>query len=190
LTSNTEQKILTGARQCFFRHGYKASNMTLISEYAGFSRATTHKHFKNKDDAFRQVLMQVKQQANEACQPIMENNLECWTNISLIVQIWLKPTFEEAGDQRIINDLKYHVQQVAEDIFQQARQDIADMLYDLLTKAEKKNDISLDKTGLEARELARLLLASLDGIRGHLEKQRLEQASHDILHIFQLACRS
>lgn len=189
MTLNTEHKILAGARQCFFRHGYKASNMTLISEYAGFSRATTHKHFKNKDDAFRQVLMQVKQQANEACQPIMKGELECWESISLIVQIWLKPTFEEAGDQRIINDLKYHVQQVADDIFQQVRKDIEDMLYQLLAKAESKNDISLVHTGLETRELAKILLASLDGIRGHLEKQRLEQASHDILHIFKLACR-
>lgn len=190
LTSNTEDKILIAARHCFFRHGYKASNMTLISEYAGYSRATIHKHFKNKDDAFRQVLMLIKQQANDACKPIMERNFECWQSISLIVQIWLKPTFEEAGDQRIINDLKYHVQQVAEDIFQQVRKDIEDMLYELLTKAEKKNDISLVNTGLEARALAKILLASLDGIRGHLEKQRLEQASHDILHIFKLACQS
>lgn len=190
MTSNTEQKILTGARQCFFRHGYKASNMTLISEYAGFSRATIHKHFKNKDDAFRQVLLQIKQQANDACLPIMKGNLECWKSISLIVQIWLKPTFEETGDQRIINDLKYHVQQVADDIFQQVRKDIEDMLYELLTKAENINEISLVNTGLETRELAKILLASLDGIRGHLEKQRLQQASHDILHIFKLACRS
>lgn len=114
MIGNTEQKILSAARQCFFQHGYKASTMTLISEYAGFSRATIHKYFNNKDDAFRQVLMQIKQQANDACQPIMKGDLECWQSISLIVQTWLKPTFEEAGDQRIINDLKYHVQQIAD----------------------------------------------------------------------------
>lgn len=189
MTSNTEKKILSAARQCFFQHGYKASNMTLISEYAGFSRATIHKYFNNKDDAFRQFLLNVKQQANDACSPIMEQDLECWQSINLIVQVWLKPTFDEAKDQRIINDLKYHVQQVAGDIFQQARQDIEDMLNTLLSKAVQQKELSLVNVAVDSRTLVKLLLASLDGLRGHLEKEHVEQASYNVLKIFQLACR-
>jgi len=189
LTTNTEQKVLASARQCFFGHGYKASNMTLISEYSGYSRATIHKYFKNKDDAFRQVFHRFQQQANEACQPIMAQQLECWERIHLIMQTWLKPTFDEVSDQFILNDLKYHVQQVAEDIFKQARQGIEDMLCEILHNAELKQELSLTNLGVSPRKLAKLLLASLDGLRGHLEKQDLEQASQDILRIFKLACR-
>jgi len=189
LVKNTEQKVLSGARQCFFRHGYKASNMTLISEYAGYSRATIHKYFKNKDDAFRQVVNQFQQQANDACQPILAQDLECWESINLIMHAWLKPTFDEVNDQYILNDLKYHVQHVAKDIFVQARQNIQDMLCIILEKAEQKENIDLTQLGVSPCELAQLLLASLDGLRGHQEQQNLEQASLNILRIFQLACR-
>ncbi|MFT5594237.1 MAG: AcrR family transcriptional regulator [Oceanicoccus sp.] len=189
LTLKTEQKVLAGARQCFFQHGYKASNMTLISEYAGYSRATVHKYFKNKDDAFRQVFHQYQLKANNACQPILAQQLECWATIGLIMQTWLNPTFEEVSNQHILNDLKYHVQHVAQDIFSQARQDIENMLSDVLTKAEKEKTLSLEKTGIKPRKLAILILASLDGLRGHLEKEDLQQASQEILHVFKLACR-
>lgn len=163
--------------------------MTLISQYSGFSRATTHKYLKNKDDAFRKVLLQVKQQANDACYPIMEKDLECWQSINLITQVWLKPTFEEAHDQRIINDLKYYAQHVAEDIFKQARLDIEKMLFLLLTKAEQQKEISLTNLHMDIKALSTLLLTSLDGLRGDLEKEKLEQASQDTLRIFKLACR-
>ena len=189
LITNTEEKVLIGARQCFFRHGYKASNMTLISEYAGYSRATIHKYFKNKDDAFCQVIHQFQQQANDACQPIVAQNLECWESINLVMQAWLKPTFDEVNDQHILNDLKYHAQHIAKDTFEQARQDVEDIFCTLLETAEQQGNLSLDNLPINARKLSRLLLASLDGLRGHLEKQNLEQASNDILRIFQLACR-
>ena len=163
--------------------------MTLISQYSGYSRATVHKYFKNKDDAFRQVFHCFQQQANHACQPILAKNLECWETIHLIMQTWLKPTFDEVSDQYILNDLKYHVQHVAEDIFNEARQGIEDMLCETLDKAQLKSEISLSQIKVTPRKLAKLLLASLDGLRGHLEKQDLEQASQEILHIFKLACR-
>ena len=169
----TEQKVLSGARQCFFRHGYKASNMTLISEYSGFSRATVHKYFKNKDDAFRQVISQFQQQANDACKPILAQQLECWKTISLVMQAWLKPTFDEVSDQHVLNDLKYHLQHVAQDIFIQARQSIEDMLCQVLTQAQEEDKLSLTQPKVGPRKLAKLLLASLDGLRGNLDNQDL-----------------
>ena len=188
LNAETEQKILFSARQCFFRHGYKAANMTLISEYAGYSRATIHKYFKNKDDAFRQVIHQFQQQANQACQPIMQQDLECWVGINLIMQAWLKPTFDEVSDQFVLNDLKFHVQQVAADLFQQARKGVEDMLCELINNAASQGNISLSLVALTPRKLAKLLLASLDGLRGHLEKDQLEQASHEVIRIYEVAC--
>ncbi|NVK38815.1 MAG: TetR/AcrR family transcriptional regulator [Gammaproteobacteria bacterium] len=189
MPENTEQKILSAARQCFFQHGYKATNMTLISEYAGFSRATVHKYFKNKDDAFRQVCQQLQQQASAACIPILQKELDCWQSIHAIAETWLKPTFDEVSDQRIVSDLKYHVQHVAQDIFNEARQSIEDMLTNLLENAASQQKITFEYINIQPRMLAKLLVASLDGLRGHLEKPSLEQASLDILKIFQQACQ-
>lgn len=105
------------------------------------------------------------------------------------MQAWLKPTFDEVSDQFVLNDLKFHVQQVAAEQFQQARQGIEDMLYELLYKAEQQDKLSLTQIELSPRKLAKLLLASLDGLRGHLEKDNLEQASHEVIRIYKIACR-
>lgn len=163
--------------------------MTMISEYAGYSRATTHKYFKNKDDVFRQVIHQYQQQANQDCQPILTKNHECWMTINLIMNVWLKPTFSEVSDLYILNDLKYHIQHIAEDIFKQVRQDIENMLSDILKKAIDEKKISLANLALNEQRIAKLLLASLDGLKNHLEQHEIEQAIQDIIKIFQLSCR-
>ena len=184
----TEQKVISAARECFFQHGYRASNMTMISEYAGLSRATVHKYARNKDDAFRKVCLDYQEQAEKACEPILEKDLECWVAIELIIGVWLKPTFDEVGNTRIINDLKYHVNQIAQDVFNQARNALKDMLAAQIEKGLSQNTLSLSKLNLSSHELASLMLASIDGLRGHYEKNELSQASQNTLSIFKLAC--
>jgi len=189
MTTSTEQKVITAARDCFFHYGYKASNMTLISEYAGFSRATVHKYANNKEDAFRKVCKQFQEQAELACQPILEGDLECWDAIELIMQAWLKPSFDEVKDIRILNDLKYHAQVVAEDIFLLARQQMEDMMCKQLEQAINKNELNITALNLSAREFAQLLLASLTGLRGQFDKASIQEASVNTLNIFRQASR-
>jgi len=189
MAKSTEQKVLAAARMSFFQYGYMATNMTLISETAGFSRVTTHKYLKNKDDALRQVCRQFQQQANEACAPLFTQQLNCWEAIDLIMQVWLKPTFEEVVDQKVLNDLRYHVQQVASDIFVEARQDLEDMLCEQIEKGVAEGSLTLEKIQVSPRQLSSLLLASLDGLRSHLDKTGLQTASQDVLRIYQLACQ-
>lgn len=188
MTIPVEQKVIQAARECFFQHGYRLSNMTLISEYAGVSRATVHKYARNKEDAFRKVCKQFQAQAQDACMPIEGLNLECWQAIDLILQIWLKPMFDEVSDSRILNDLKYHIQHLAEDIFKEARQILEDMINQHIIKGVKNQQISLEQLGYSSQTLTQLILASLDGLRGHYEKQDLNQASLNMLKVFKVAC--
>ncbi|GAA6134338.1 hypothetical protein NBRC116188_11270 [Oceaniserpentilla sp. 4NH20-0058] len=163
--------------------------MTLISEYAGVSRATVHKYARNKEDAFRKVCKQFQVQAQEACTPFEELDLECWQAIDLILQIWLKPTFDEVSESRVLNDLKYHIQHIAQDIFKEARQILEDMINKQITKGIAKQQISLEQLGYTSQTLTQLILASLDGLRGHYEKQDLNQASQNMLTVFKVACK-
>lgn len=188
MTSTTEHKIISAARECFFRHGYRAANMTLISEYAGFSRATVHKYTRNKEDAFRKVCNEFQKQAQIACEPIIKQNLDCWQTIELIIDAWLKPTFDEVSDIRILNDLKYHLQQIAQDVLNQARNVLKEMVTTQIDKGIRQSNLSLEKLNLSSAELANLLLASLDGLHGRYEKEEIHQASQKTLTIFKLAC--
>ncbi len=184
---NTQEAILNGARLCFFRHGYKASNMTLISQYAEFSRATLHKHFTNKDSVFRAVCSQYQVQCMLASQDITRQNLNCWDAIEQIMDIWSKSAFEEVNDKLVYKDLHYYVQQVAEDIFQQAHDDLEVLIADILNKGINEERICLDSLNINSRQLAFIVIGCLDGIRSCAEQEQMMSYSHQTLNIFKHA---
>lgn len=187
-SSDTQKHILLLARSCFFQHGYKASNMSMISQYAGFSRATIHKYFKNKDHVFRSVCRQIQQQSNEACAPLLEDvSSPCWQRISLALQVWLKPTFEEVSDQIILRDLKFHAQSVAEDIFNEAHEDLHQLIQALIDQGIEQNHIRLDVLNMDSSMLSHLIVAGMDGLRSHLESQDVQTGVLHLLTIFQAA---
>ena len=101
----------------------------------------------------------------------------------------LKPSFDEVSDIRVLNDLKYHAQVVAEDVFIEARQKMEDMICTQLEKGVKRNQISLDSLSFSCRDFAKLMLASLTGLRGHYDKSSITQASNNTLRIFKQACQ-
>ncbi|WP_396587026.1 TetR/AcrR family transcriptional regulator [Bermanella sp. R86510] len=190
MNNATKQQVLMGARRCFFQHGYSASNMTLISQYAGYSRVTVHKHLRNKDDAFRQVCENFQQQATELCQPIVQNpDLDCWHALEAIMIIWLTPTFEEVSDEQVMGDLKYHAQTVAKDIFDQARDNIIAMCDVVLTQAIADKSIQLDGVAMGTKQLASIMIASLDGVRGHMPNHAVKSACEAILRVYQQATK-
>ena len=185
---DTQQHILLMARNCFFQHGYKASNMSMISQYAGFSRATIHKYFKNKDHVFRSVCRQFQLQSNDACAALLEQiSQPCWLRIGLALEVWLKPTFEEVSDQIILRDLKFHAQIVAEDIFNEAHEDLHQLIKALIDQGIKQKHITLNNLNMDSSMLSHLIVAGMDGLRSHLECQDVQKGVHHLLTIFKQA---
>lgn len=194
-SAETQQHILQMARQCFFRHGYKASNMSMVSEYAGFSRATLHKHFKNKDILFRAVCQQYQEQGNRACRPLLTMPAseagDTWQKIETVLGIWLRPSFEEVSDQMILRDLKFHAQTVAEDIFNAAHEDLCDMISQLVAQGVENGELNLDAmTGINHTILSQLIVAALDGFRGHYETEEVVTGLSQLLTVFKQACKT
>jgi len=186
--NSSYEQVLAGARQCFFRHGYTASNMTLISQYAGYSRVTVHKHFKNKDDAFRVLCQQVVKEATDACQPILADTLLLpWDAIEAIMVVWLRPTFEEVNDEVVMRDLKFYVQEVADDLFLAAHEQVETMIEQRLSLGLEQGHIQLNRSQMTVMDMARLLVASADGIRGYIPHKSIEKACHDLVKVFRAA---
>lgn len=185
---DTQKHILLLARSCFFQHGYKASNMSMISQYAGFSRATIHKYFKNKDHVFRSVCRQIQQQSNEACAPLLDRKAEpCWQRIGLALEVWLKPTFEEVNDQLILRDLKFHAQSVAEDIFNEAHEDLHHLIQALIDQGLEQKLITLKALNMDSSMLSHLIVAGMDGLRSHFECQEVQKGVQHLLTVFKQA---
>lgn len=49
------QQILSGARQCFARHGYEGATVRRLEEATGLSRGAIFHHFRDKDSLFLEL---------------------------------------------------------------------------------------------------------------------------------------
>ncbi len=187
MSNSTQQQILDGARKCFFQHGYKASNMSLISQYAGFSRVTLHKHFKNKDLVFRAVCNEYQEKCHQSCFPIVKANLNCWDAIAQSMGVWSKSIFEEVNDRLVYKDLHYHAQQVAEDIFLDAHLKLESVLCQLIKAGVEKKEISLTKMQLSDQQFAKIIISSMNGINTNTQPELIRETTDQVLNIFRLA---
>lgn len=187
MKEDTAQHILHAARQCFFRHGYKNTTMSLISEYAGYSRVTLHKYFPNKDHIFRSVCEDYQQHCSHDSQQIIQQNLPCWDAIEQIMAVWASSIFEEVNDRLVLKDLHYHVQQVAGDVFDRAHQQVTDMVEQLISKGVEQGQLSLQACQLSSHQLAVVVMTCFDGIRSEIEAQHILTVSRQLITLYRLA---
>ena len=189
MSSDTQQKIIDGARTCFFKHGFRASNMSLISQYAGFSRVTLHKHFKNKDRVFRAVCSDYQTRCNRDCQVILAQQDSCWVMIEQVTATWSKSAFDEVHEDKILRELLFEASQVAPDIFEEARRDLEQMLQGILDDGVTASQISLQACQLSSPQLAAIIVASINGIRNNFPREQILQTSHQLIELYRLATK-
>lgn len=164
--------------------------MSLISKQAGFSRVTTHKYLKNKDDAFRKCILQILIDSRAACEPILQKNREGfggWETIESILNQWITPTFEGASNRLILQELKYFAQQIAEDLFEDAHSTLEGMLEDVIDRAEQSGEMSLEALKISSRSLANLIVSGVSGVKARAEIKDIHKSTHDIIQVFRLA---
>jgi len=190
MTNNTNSAIIRAARQVFITHGYKRTNMSLISKQSGFSRVTIHKHLKNKDDAFRKSIQQVLVESQQACQPILEeakHDLPCWLAIENLLQEWVTPVFEEVADHLKLQELKYHAQEIASDLFTDAHNAIENMITGVLVSAVQNKKINLDSIALNESQLATLIVSGMSGLHARPDIVNTRQIKRDLIKVFEVA---
>ncbi len=189
MSSDTRQKIIIGARTCFFKHGYRASNMSLISQYAGFSRVTLHKHFKNKDGVFRAVCSDYQLRCNGDCQVILAQQNTCWQMIEQVTATWSKSAFDEVYDDKILRELLFEATQVASDIFEDARANLDQILQGILDEGVARSQISLKACQLSSAQLAAIIVVTINGIRTNFPREQILQTSQQLIELYRLATK-
>ncbi len=187
MSSNTRQTIINGARACFFKHGFRASNMSMISQFAGFSRVTLHKHFRNKERVFRAVCTDYQTNCIKDCQQVLAQHTNCWDMIERITVSWNKSVFEEVSDNSVLRELLFEASQVAQDIFEDAKKANRDILQAVLDKGLADSQISLQACQLNSEQLATMIVACVNGIRSNYPKEQIHVACHQQLTLFRLA---
>ncbi|GAB6071305.1 hypothetical protein JCM30760_24020 [Thiomicrorhabdus hydrogeniphila] len=189
ISNKTEQEIIELALKCFSQFGYSKTNMSIISEYTGYSRVTVHKYFKNKKFLFRNVVqLCTKNSINEANNRMQEIQL---TNPWEIIEEYLiaigKKVFEHVQDDYILKDLHSAVHDVAKDIVDAKHAITIKFIANELEQGSKQNLLDLDSVDATAEELAYLIDYSYYGIMRNAVVQEIPNQVHRLIKVYKKA---
>lgn len=111
---NTEQRILTAARQVFTNKGLDGARMQEIADEAGINKALLHYYFRNKEKLFEAIFTEAVStllpniiQALESKESFFDK-IRIFTSqyVDLLVENPLIPSF-------VLNELTHHPQRIA-----------------------------------------------------------------------------
>ncbi|MCM2679532.1 TetR/AcrR family transcriptional regulator [Echinimonas agarilytica] len=156
--------ILSTARDCFFRHGYSASNISMISRYAGISRVTIHKQFGSKEELFRAVCL-AHQQSIQALLPQYQlKHDEVWVQIETMLLDWGRPLFEEIKDELVAKDLMQAASHYCEKEMSEHVNILIAHVEKMLQTAQQQRQLSFANSDMNAAQLSRCLVWSVRGL--------------------------
>jgi len=188
-SNNTKQEIVELALKCFSQFGYNKTNMSIISEYTGYSRVTVHKYFKNKKILFRSVVQlctknSVKEADNRMHQIHLNNP---WDIIEEYLIAIGKKVFENVHDDYILKDLHNAVHDVAKDIVDAKQLITIKFIEEELKQGATNNSLDLDSINLTAEELAYLIDYSYYGIMRNASVQDIPDQVHRLIKVYRKA---
>ena len=189
--TETQQKILKSAEQCFFQYGYSKTNMSLVSEYAGISRVTIHKHFKNKKGLFRSVVEVCLTESMETAKQILTNkpSEDCWHNIERYMLTQANPIFENIKDSHVLKDLNNAVNEVTEDILFEKKAENVEFIANQLVTAGEKGLIDLSSLEMSPQELGWLMENCFSGLFMYAPLDELKNQMHGLIRVYKHATK-
>lgn len=152
--------ILDAAYVCFTRHGVRRTTMGDIAREAGMSRAAVYQYVRNKEDAFRRLAQRLLEEALASARSAVESpggladrlTAALGTKLDLALNLWRDSPAHAA--ELLGDNARLSAEMI--DAYNAA-------MRDLLAGA-----VSTARPGVEAVELAELLLALTRGLEADL----------------------
>ncbi|MDX1353050.1 MAG: TetR/AcrR family transcriptional regulator [Thiomicrorhabdus sp.] len=188
-SKDTKQEIAELALKCFSQFGFSKTNMSLISEYTGYSRVTVHKYFKNKRVLFRNVVqLCMTNSIGEAESRLQEIDVkDPWDVIEEYLVASGKKVFENVHDDYILKDLHNAINELAEDLVDSKQKITIQFIQAELSRGVKENLIALTPIQTTPEELARLLDYCYLGIMRNASVQHIKGELHHLLRVYRQA---
>jgi len=163
-STEKQEQIIEAALKVFSQYGFKRTTMNDIAEFSGMSRAALYLHFKNKEEIFRSLALQLHQRSLDVVAEAFEDN-----SVSLKERL-SKAALQKFEVYKFIHQSPHGMElmtaglEVASDIATDLEADYINLLTDNLKKAENLGEISFDDLAMNAQEFAELLAGSIIGI--------------------------
>jgi AcrR family transcriptional regulator len=189
MPNNTKQEIVELSLKCFSQFGFSKTNMSIISEYTGYSRVTVHKYFKNKKTLFRSVVQLCTKNSISAAEDRMQEIqlTNPWDMIEEYLMAIGKKVFENVQDDYILKDLQSAVHDEAKDIVDAKQAITIKFIQNELEQGMKQNLLDLEPIHTTAEELAYLIDYSYYGIMRNATVHEIPNHVHRLIKVYRSA---
>lgn len=172
----TNQKILESAEKLFWHGGHRAVSLDKIANDAGQSKGGLFHHFRNKQDVTQQVLQKY---ANEQLYAPLEKHFSEFVNTKEALLSWGMEVYQNYAEQNykggcLLGNLALELSDSDEEM----RREMASIFLNFENQMTGyfKDENRSGEILMEPRQLARLLIATLQGItmtaKVHKDKNR------------------
>jgi AcrR family transcriptional regulator len=149
----TRQRVLDAAREVFESRGYQAASVATITKAADTAHGTFYLYFKNKDDAFVQVVADVAEQMRQESRARLSDDR--YEGIEGVIRGFLVVFAEHAPLWRALLE-----GMMQSPIVEQAWRDVADVFIDRIAhRIEREQEAGIVRLSLDPRAAAQALAA-------------------------------
>jgi len=136
------QQLVETAWELFWKFGFTRVSIEEVCKEAGVSKMTFYKHFKNKTDLVRFIMMELSESSIRLYQEIMDQDIPFIDKIKQSVQLKLEQT--KNVSEAFFNDFHKQNDPELNRVLQEQQRSNIKAVTDMYLKAQEEGDIRRD----------------------------------------------
>ena len=136
------KQLIQTAKDLFFKYGIKRVTVEEICQEAGVSKMTFYKHFKNKNELVKTMIMQMTDEAMEKYRKLMDSDIPFEEKIRETIHMKLEGA--DNMSQAFFSDYIPHAEAELHDFIHQRMHEMMGLIIKDYAEAQKRGDIRQD----------------------------------------------
>jgi len=136
------KQLVHTAKDLFFKYGIKRVTVEEICQEANVSKMTFYKHYKNKNELVKTMIMQLTDEALEKYRRLMNSDMPFEEKVRETIRMKLEGT--DNMSQEFFSDYLPHAEPEMLEFLQERRHESMELIIKDYAEAQKKGDIRQD----------------------------------------------
>ncbi len=142
MSSKKKREIIATGRALFLKHGFKRVTVEEVCAEANVSKMTFYKHFSNKMELVKAIVVKMGEEALDRYRKIMNRNIPFTEKIELQIQMKMEGTAEMSSE--FMDDLLVHGEPEIMQFMSEQRKYFLGIVYADYLEAQNRGEIRKD----------------------------------------------
>jgi AcrR family transcriptional regulator len=142
MSNKKKREILATGRALFLKHGFKRVTIEEVCTEAKVSKMTFYKHFSNKMELVKAIVIKMGEEAMDRYRKIMNSNISFTEKIELQIQMKMEGTAEMSSE--FMDDLLIHGEPEIMQFMLEQRNYFLGIVHADYVEAQKRGEIRKD----------------------------------------------